>query len=68
MTGIKAWLKRTFTFRFTAGIILGAVAGYLYYHFIGCRTGTCPLKSNPYLMTLYGMLFGGILFYKKEKE
>ncbi len=49
------WLKR--------GVygIAGAAAGYAYYHFIGCATGTCPISSNPYLMTGYGALVGLIL-------
>ncbi|MFZ0390396.1 MAG: DUF6132 family protein [Calditrichia bacterium] len=40
---------------------IGAVAGFGYYYFIGCRTGACPLSSNPYLMSGYGALFGLVL-------
>ena len=29
------------------GIIIGAVAGYLYYHFVGCSSGTCAITSKP---------------------
>ncbi|MFA7472977.1 MAG: DUF6132 family protein [Spirosomataceae bacterium] len=43
------------------GIILGAVAGYLYYHFIGCYSGTCPLTSQPLPTTLYGAFTGGLV-------
>lgn len=38
--------------------IAGAVAGFLYWKFVGCKTGTCAIKSNWYLMTLYGILAG----------
>ncbi len=31
------------------------------YRFIGCSTGACPLTSNPWISTLYGMLLGGML-------
>ncbi|MEI8201637.1 MAG: DUF6132 family protein [Bacteroidota bacterium] len=41
--------------------IAGIVGGYLYYYFVGCSTGTCPLKSNPWLMMLWGGLFAYLL-------
>lgn len=43
------------------GVVAGAVLGFLYSRFIGCRTGTCPLTSNPYSATLYGAVLGGLL-------
>ncbi|MGN6647564.1 MAG: DUF6132 family protein [Cytophaga sp.] len=46
-----------------AGIVLGALAGYLYYYFAGCSGGTCPITSNPISSTLYGAVSGGILFH-----
>jgi hypothetical protein len=51
------------------GISIGPIGGYLYYHFIGCATGTCPITSKPLNSTLYGALMGGLLFsiFKKEK-
>ncbi|MFN4027468.1 MULTISPECIES: DUF6132 family protein [Flavobacterium] len=44
------------------GVIIGAVGGYAYYHFIGCASGTCPITSKPLNATLYGSLMGGLLF------
>jgi H+/Cl- antiporter ClcA len=44
-----------------AGIIVGIIGGFLYWKFVGCTTGTCPLKSNPLLMSIYGALIGGLL-------
>lgn len=46
------------------GIIVGGVIGYLYYYFVGCSTGTCPLTSSPVNSVLVGMLLGGVLMYK----
>ena len=43
--------------------MLGALAGFGYYYFIGCRTGACPITSNPFISTFYGLLMGMILGY-----
>jgi xanthine/uracil permease len=52
------------------GFLVGAVGGYLYYYFVGCSTGACPITSNPWRMTLYGSLMGMLLFdmFRKEPE
>ncbi|NJK95602.1 MAG: hypothetical protein HC905_12475 [Bacteroidales bacterium] len=36
----------------------GALAGFLYYYYIGCTSGTCPITSNPYISTFWGALLG----------
>ena len=43
------------------GIGIGGLAGFANYKFIGCATGTCPLSSNPWIATIYGMLLGGLI-------
>lgn len=51
------------------GIIAGAIAGFAYWHFIGCNTGTCAITSNPLNSTLYGGVMGGLLLssFRKDK-
>lgn len=51
-------------------ILLGAIAGYLYYHFVGCATGSCAITSKPLNSTLYGAVMGGLLvnMFKKENS
>jgi len=44
------------------GVIVGLLAGYTYYHFVGCNSGTCAITSNPLNSTLYGGVMGGLLF------
>jgi len=44
------------------GVIVGAIAGYAYYHFVGCASGTCLITSRPLNRTAYGALMGGLLF------
>lgn len=52
---LKHWLK-------IAGIVTGAISGYVYYYYIGCLSGTCPITSNPYRMIIYGAILGFLLF------
>jgi len=44
------------------GVAIGAIAGYLYYFYIGCASGTCAITSKPLNSTLYGAVMGGLLF------
>ncbi|MCD8540758.1 MAG: DUF6132 family protein [Leadbetterella sp.] len=43
------------------GVSLGALAGFLYWKYVGCMTGTCPITSKPLNSALYGALTGGLL-------
>lgn len=44
------------------GVVAGLMAGYAYYYFVGCASGTCAITSKPVNSTLYGGLMGGLLF------
>jgi len=57
--------------------IAGAIGGFMYWKFIGCLSGTCPIKSVWYLSTLWGTALGYltgslakdlIMKYKKKKN
>lgn len=51
-------------------ITLGAIAGFLYWRFVGCASGTCPITSNWYSSVPYGMLFGWLIsdLFKSNKK
>jgi len=56
------------------GIIVGAVAGFIYWKQVGCTSGTCMITSKWHNSTSYGALMGGLLFsmfqkpVRKDKE
>lgn len=50
------------------GIAIGALAGYGYYYYVGCASGTCAITSKPLNTTLYGALMGGLVFNMFVKE
>ncbi|MFP4015192.1 MAG: DUF6132 family protein [Chitinispirillaceae bacterium] len=47
--------------RIALGIAAGALVGFLYYRFVGCSSGACPITSNPYTTMIFGALIGGML-------
>ncbi len=52
------------------GIAVGGLAGFAYYHFVGCASGTCPITSNPYISVIYGAVLGYLVFdmFKKKEH
>jgi phosphate/sulfate permease len=53
---MKEFIKKNiFVIVFT---VIGAISGFLYWKYVGCLSGTCPIKSVWYLSTLWGLAFG----------
>ncbi len=55
-------------FKILTGVIIGAVMGYSYYYFIGCKTGTCAITGHPLNSTLYGAVMGLIITFPSKKK
>ncbi len=60
------WIIGVFT-------LIGVIGGYAYYALVGCNLdGGCAIKSNPYLMIIWGGAMGYLIpdmFLKpKDKE
>jgi len=47
------------------GAVSGAIIGWLYWEFIGCNGGSCPLTSNPYKTVLIFTMMGAWVTYRK---
>ncbi|SHF99011.1 hypothetical protein SAMN05444274_11719 [Mariniphaga anaerophila] len=69
---MKAFLKgKSTALAFTA---VGALGGFLYWKFVGCTSGTCPIKSVWYWSVLWGAAMGYLVgdsindFVEKRKK
>lgn len=65
---MKSWILKNKLYGI--GAIAGAIAGFLYWKYVGCLTGTCAITSNPIRSTVYFAVVGAFLFslFKKEKN
>ena len=43
-----------------SGILLGGIGGYIYWRYIGCESGTCPITSSNQQRTM-GYAYGRII-------
>jgi hypothetical protein len=57
----KEFIKSWSFWRPFLAIVGGATAGYLYYYFVGCQSGSCAITSNPYMTVIWGALLGYFL-------
>jgi hypothetical protein len=58
---LKEFLRSWHFWRPFLSIVIGGLGGYLYYYFIGCSSGSCPITSNPYLSIIIGGLLSFLL-------
>jgi rhodanese-related sulfurtransferase len=48
--------------KYLIGALIGGILGYfVIYRIIGCSTGSCSITANPYIATLFGVIFGVLL-------
>jgi len=52
---IMKWMK------WVIGVVIGLAAGYLYWYYVGCLSGTCSITSSPLNSALYGGVMGALV-------
>lgn len=58
---VKAFfMSRNFWRPFIA-VLIGSAAGFAYYYFVGCKSGSCAITGNPYASIVWGGLLGFFL-------
>lgn len=67
MTQDKRFNKKNI-FKSILGILIGGLIGFSYYYFIGCKSGTCAITSNPMNSTLYGVVLGLLWTFPTKKK
>ena len=67
VNGLITFLKNKWA-KVVTYLFIGGIGGFAYYYFIGCTSGTCPITSNPYISTTYGMMMGLLLSIDSKKE
>ena len=67
MNKFMIWSKQHRGLKTLSFVLLGGIAGFAYYYFIGCKTGSCPISGNPYISTTYGSLLGFLFSLNNKK-
>jgi hypothetical protein len=70
---MKLFSNKKKTLIVLSGIAIGLIAGFAYWKFVGCQSGTCPLTSKWHTSTLFGGILGylfadSIKIKKEERE
>jgi len=58
---VKEFFRSWYFWKPFIGVVVGAIAGFLYFYFVGCKSGTCAITSNPYRSILFGAIFGFLI-------
>ena len=55
------WNKIKNNYLTIIGLGVGIIGGFLYWNYVGCASGTCPLTSSWKIMLVYGGIMGSLL-------
>lgn len=60
MNKVVSVVKKNWSY--LAGAVVGGAGGYLYWFYVGCSSGTCPITSSPSMSVIWGALLGSMIF------
>ncbi len=68
MEKVTKWIKKNILY--FIGSIIGGIGGYVYWYFIGCDSGGCPITASPINSVIWGAMMGSLLLsmFKKEQK
>jgi hypothetical protein len=55
---VKEFFKSRYFWKPFLGIIIGGLGGFLYFYFVGCNSGSCPITGSAYGSIITGSVFG----------
>jgi hypothetical protein len=58
---VKEFFRSWYFWKPLLGIVIGGLAGFLYFYFVGCKSGACAITSDPLSSIITGGLFGFIV-------
>lgn len=65
-TSLWQKIKENNTYRMILGAVVGALAGWLYYIFVGCNSGGCAITSSPLKTVGFFALIGAFIANKNK--
>jgi hypothetical protein len=55
---VKEFFKSWYFWKPFLGVISGGIGGFLFFYFVGCKSGSCAITSNPVSSILMGSFLG----------
>jgi uncharacterized membrane protein HdeD (DUF308 family) len=55
---VKEFFKSWYFWKPLLSVIIGGLGGFLFFYFVGCKSGSCAITSNPLSSILMGSFLG----------
>jgi hypothetical protein len=55
---VKEFFKSWYFWKPFLGVIIGGIGGFFLFYFVGCKSGSCAITSNPFSSILMGSFLG----------